>query len=556
MANANDGRRIDAAMVSNFDSTQQLQEWKAVFEKLHDLDERPLANEISTRIKSDGYSYLWHKQKSRGACETLLGEIPELAAHMSGVLRTAYLYCPKLLLTAAELFDGIFFLALGPKTVLSMLGQTHTDAPTIIVSGRQSSLEECLVHFTVSTIENVRLQQHVSAAGKSDRIPQQNPNCNDVDPDMLTLRPLRYSILNRELSADYVLCGDTDHYHQFTERMRHATQMHEPRARIIAEAFENLLPCENSDHTNYLFLGERWQEWIDAEREGLVKYEDQTRRKVSNGSGHGLFDATFAVIAKTNVHVVQEWLDSEHPDDNNQKMEFLHVLHQISSDTSRSRAFQIITRMQYCSQGFKGDNAFCLTRQSLINWYQFVYQNSMATYLGAYLIGIDIPENSYQQIVVRTSGSAKQKETAEYVQSSLSFSGEVTARLGEMPYAQFSEFCYRSRDAVKRWRKCKPTDSLTKQRKCAHDISYCIQQESEQRDRTDERMAVVQSLVIAVALALISVLLDNFVFTHGFPVVGIVLVAWIIAIAPNVIDACSWWLSDRTSSKSIVFQNS
>lgn len=297
MDSTNDSRRIDVAMVSNFDSTQQLQEWEAVFDNLHNLSERPLANEIITRIKSDGYSHLWHKQSSRGVCETLLGEIPEFTAHMSGVLRTTYLYCPKLLLTAAELFDGIFFLAFGPKAVLGMLGQTHTDAPAIIISGLQPSLEECLVDFTVNTIENVRLQQRLSIAGQSDHMTRQNPSCNDIDPNMLTLRPLRYSMLNRELSTDYVLCGDAEHYRQFTERMRHATQMHESRARIIAEALENLLPCENSDHTNYLFLGERWQEWIDAEREGLVKYEDQTRRKVSNGSGHGLFDATFAVIA-------------------------------------------------------------------------------------------------------------------------------------------------------------------------------------------------------------------------------------------------------------------
>lgn len=51
---------------------------------------------------------MWARDEHRCPCERLLNDHVEFATHFAGIIRTAYLYCPKILLTDAELLDGIF----------------------------------------------------------------------------------------------------------------------------------------------------------------------------------------------------------------------------------------------------------------------------------------------------------------------------------------------------------------------------------------------------------------------------------------------------------------
>lgn len=67
------------------------------------------------------------------------------------------------MLSDAEVCDGLFFLALGPNTVNSLLGKSYKDGPSIIISGRCDSFEECLFNFTLSTVGAVQAKAQKAA---------------------------------------------------------------------------------------------------------------------------------------------------------------------------------------------------------------------------------------------------------------------------------------------------------------------------------------------------------------------------------------------------------
>lgn len=68
----------------------------------------------------------------------------------AGVLRTADLLSETIVLTDAQLLDGIFFQSLGVERVLDLLGRSDVQDPPITVIGRGVSLEESLRAIAVS----------------------------------------------------------------------------------------------------------------------------------------------------------------------------------------------------------------------------------------------------------------------------------------------------------------------------------------------------------------------------------------------------------------------
>lgn len=250
----------------------------------------------------------------------MLNDHPEFATTFAGIIRTAYLYCPKIMLTDAQLFDGVFFLALGPRAVNGIVGRSYKDGPAIVISGRKETLEECLLYFAVRTIGEVRpatadsqnreLRQNrgtetdngracakcscadCSCAGNS----RTGRHCERRDKQY-TLRPLEYSAVGGvNLTAEDVLALDVCEYREFTRELQRARGSRseaccsgdehghdaDGAAAVIARMMARVLKhkrepgWEDADIENQCrFLGERWQEWIDAEREGLVIYENQ-----------------------------------------------------------------------------------------------------------------------------------------------------------------------------------------------------------------------------------------------------------------------------------------
>lgn len=104
-------------MITNFDSTEQSQEWNDL------VKQYPAYPSIRN---------LWCRTDTYRPCERLLNDYTDIATHFAGIVRTAYMYCPKIMLTEAQLLDGLFFLALGPTAVNGVLGKSYKD-------GRRSS---------------------------------------------------------------------------------------------------------------------------------------------------------------------------------------------------------------------------------------------------------------------------------------------------------------------------------------------------------------------------------------------------------------------------------
>lgn len=324
------GTTAYATMITNFDSTEQRTLWESTWRKAGE----------GRNCEDLRWNRLWFRNRNTRVDERMLNDHPEFATTFAGIIRTAYLYCPKIMLTDAQLFDGVFFLALGPRAVNGIVGRSYKDGPAIVVSGRCETLEECLFDFTVKTIgevrpaiadsQNTRHRQNRGAKADDGR---SRADCTCADctctdcmcadhsctgclcaecGKQYTLRPLEYSAVGGvNLTADDVLALDAREYRKFTCELQRARGcrsgeyggeecdgeeccseecgsrgQHEHDMGGVASAIARMMArvlkhkrepgWEDADIENQCrFLGERWQEWIDAEREGLVLYENQ-----------------------------------------------------------------------------------------------------------------------------------------------------------------------------------------------------------------------------------------------------------------------------------------
>ncbi|WEV74291.1 hypothetical protein OZX74_01665 [Bifidobacterium sp. ESL0798] len=133
-------------MVANFDSMEQLKQWMRIAEDLKISANGVPKAKKSSRAPSlaDG---LWVQSDVKNNCESLLNTYPQFASCFAGIIRTAYLYAPKIVVTVADLFDGVFFVALGPKAVNGILGTSYKDGAKLVVSGWEDTLEKNLISF-------------------------------------------------------------------------------------------------------------------------------------------------------------------------------------------------------------------------------------------------------------------------------------------------------------------------------------------------------------------------------------------------------------------------
>ncbi|GAA0640606.1 hypothetical protein [Bifidobacterium pullorum] len=540
--------RTSAAKITNFDSTMQLGEWERIAAAV-DADTAGIPGEVPCPSASD----LWFKNGLERRCERLLNDHVQFATHFAGVIRTAYLYCPRILLTDAELFDGIFFLALGPATVNGILGKSYKDGPSIIVSGRQPTLEQCLVAFTVSTI--VTVQEKVQTA---------NPNADSQDlpcagrPDQYTIRPLEYSALDRTVTEQEALSLPASFYTTFTNRLAEAEANGTGKAAVIAEAFAHLFPDDGDTRTadRFRFLGQRWQEWIDAERQGLILYENQNSPEFAARVHSPGFDHYFAANAERcrtlllNQYRLPNDLAQAHGI-TNQEHTFVATLNAIAAVSRRSDAFRIIAGADL-PDGHAEDpaqppddrhEARLLTKRMLRDWYQFVYQQTMANHLGTRLIAVAASGNSFAQMVGRDDR-----------RNVLMLDGSITDQLGQMPFVRFAQFCYESRNAISQWREC-GTDAISNRKRGirTRDIAYAVEQAAQERSLQHDAMNLLWGLIFTLALALLSAVSDNVWLNGNAPIALIVFVAWAIAVAPNIVDVCQWMWGVRSASKTVVY---
>ncbi|NEG90198.1 hypothetical protein [Bifidobacterium aerophilum] len=510
-----------ATMITNFDSTEQRDEWDRI------------AQGFAGCPTPDA---LWRKDAGHRTCERLLNDHTEFATRFAGIIRTAYLYCPRIMLTDAQLFDGMFFLALGPAAVNGILGKSYKDGPSIIVSGRAPSLEECLVQFTTATVGSVR-----QAALKADpAIRPDSVRCAGGD-DELTLRPLEYSAFGTTVTRSQALGFDAEFYRRFTERMASAGTgdlgesggSGETKAQVIASTFAAALHGEEDAGASCRFLAQRWQEWIDAERAGLVLYENQNDEEARKRAGSKGFMTHFGEYVERHARAMRDQCRGLRGPDVDC---FLRTLESISGMPKRSDAFMCIKRSKL------PERDHMLSRQMLRDWYQLVYQQTMARHLGAQLIAVDAERNSFAQIAGQASGSA-----------SMMLSGAITQMLGGMPFVRFATLCYECRGTIAAWRACTPDMSRRRQRVVTRNMAYSIEQASQETSLIDDAKGMAGGAAIAAILAFVSAMSDNVWLNGNAPIWMIVVAAWFIGIVPDLLDLGKWVWGVRSSSKTVVY---
>lgn len=614
-------------MVKNFDSFEQLKEWGAVIvteqRKLnHDLQNADETQKVAIRktntdlIRLAGQpGTLWtgKDDASQGGttnrnADDLLNEFPCFITHFAGVLRTAFLYRPKVLLTTADVFGGIFFLALGPQAVLGLLGQSYKDPPALVISGMAPTMDEAFQNFAIRRVGAVKESAKKTKIQLSDTA----QHCKASDTQF-TLNPMEYCMLaglnkTAVMTEDKALSQNHTFYHRLNACLKasQAPRKHNastPITSVIAQALWDVfhrhdphllddcngqVASSNPWVGGYGLLARRWQEWIDAVHNGLVSYENQNDNSSSFCTSD--FKASFQLIRDDNHECLEKWFNrfcKEHPDKNKAIDRFGKTLTKLNEPlpkngnsnepdmSRRTKAFETIDEQYGKTEGKRrpfpdfinldstasantnnrqrmaDSQDMKLDRQTLIDWYQFVYISSMAQHLGCLMLAVGTKPSSYEQYA---SEKYNQSQNAgERRQQTLGFSGSITSDLGNMPYTRFANFLYDSRTAIRDWRNCGPNESPRKQRSCTRNISYCVNEESHEFSRAEQIKSTLQSFVVAIIFGLVSVVFDNVVFEGDIPLWGIVAAAWVVDIIPDLIDTVKWWFGLHSASESIVY---
>lgn len=119
-------------MVLDLDSVNQCTRWQAGWRPRAPQDEDP------RRV-----------ERVQPALDAVGRMAPDAISWLSGTLRVADLVSETILVTDAQLLDGIFFQALGVERVHEILGRSDLDPPTFTILGRAVSLEESLRRLVV-----------------------------------------------------------------------------------------------------------------------------------------------------------------------------------------------------------------------------------------------------------------------------------------------------------------------------------------------------------------------------------------------------------------------
>lgn len=558
-------------MITNFDSTEQGQEWNDLV--------RHCPTYPSIRN-------LWCRTDTYRPCERLLNDYTAIATHFAGIVRTAYMYCPKIMLTDAQLLDGLFFLALGPTEVNGVLGKSYKDGPAIIISGRQPTLEDCLVAFMTARIGDVQ-----EAARKADKSIQPADLACAGTAEQLTVRPLEYCVFGTTITRARALGSSSEFYTEFTNRLNLAQETGELKSTIIAETYAQLLYGDEAggDMDDWYgtaakdrcrFLGQRWQEWIDAEKQGLVLYENQNDSAVKKLTKSPGFVACFENNAHDCADVLSKQFHLPHVADtanaevsarnagrDDMTVTFTQTLQAIAAMPKRSDARMRINKADLpegksvlreteTDEAVDAKSASKLagkvgidkaekpemSRQLLRDWYQFVYQKTMAQHLGAYLVAVSAPNNSFARLAGDKSSG-----------SSLVLNGSITKQLGKMPFVLFAAFCYQSQPVIEAWRDCNADTSKRVQKINTRNVAYAVEQACQQKSLKDDGKDMLWGALIAGVLALVSALSDNVWLNGNAPIWLIVMAAWFIGIVPDLIDISKWLLGVRSSFKTVVY---
>ncbi|MBF9667981.1 hypothetical protein IHQ73_08165 [Bifidobacterium dentium] len=571
--NSNVARRPYATMVTNFDSTEQRQAWKHLLDKAQNAENKLAAEQQRPVTVLPRIADVWVKNQTLHACESLLNADTSFVTRFAGVIRTACLYCPQIMLTVPEICDGLFFLSFGPEKINALLGKSYKDGPSIIISGQQESFEECLFRFMLTTVHAVR----EDTAKKEVVLDESAKRCTAA-AEQYTIRPLEYCIFNRSVSHNESLSQPPEFYEKLTDRLGAWKNGKQRLSDVIAETFADFLHKPN-DH--FACLAQRWQEWIDAIAQGSVVYENQNAKEIRSraDSMRGPdfqgkdFDGIFKQHAEKNEVTLKEYFERECSSADSRKA--IEALHTIAGMVKRSDAFAYIDAefpedSQETKELVRAQESGKLLppfHTMLKDWYQFVYQRTLATHLGACLIAVSANPNSYEQIAGRYMADTLEEGSNAWDKAlitikrffgappttTLMLSGSITEILGGMPYHAFVCFCYQARTSISQWRECSPSTPARKQRLRTRNIAYLVQEASKESSLSEDAKSMGAKTLLAAVLAVLSIGSDQLWSNNTAPIWLVAVTAWFIAMVPEFLEFIDWLKGARSSSKTVVF---
>lgn len=554
---------------------------RVLIENLDSVMQRKLWDEtLHGRVDTSNPAMLWNNTPSSGSCTSIVHNNPKLVERFAGILRTSFLYCPQILLTDAELFDGIFFLALGPQAINEILGKSLADPPSLIFSGRGNTFEHCLRLFTLRRINEIK------------------PECKDT---RYTVRPLELSSMGLTITDDDAVSLNDSFYNELTSRVDAARQGACSIIDVVIWAYEqywsiqghtalNDVPVQSND--NFGFLAQRWKEWSDAIAAGRVGYENQENpdfykpilRKHPSADNvqpkeawSQDFESIFRGIAKNSVPIINSIITraSKNSAVSDQAENYQQAVKDIIGDNDRkkpiikrTKAFNLIDKA--CNK--RWDICTYNLRDILRDWYQFMYQRTLAFHLDATLIAVNTPENSYEQIVARTAipqsdhqthgGCHPVKSTTASTNNThrvgaLVLDERVTSVLGNMSASAFGLFCYQTRTVISKWRNCDASVSIRKLKARTKDMAYSVYEADKEQDRRQEGLTIWKSFVFAAVLSIIAAMCDNVWFGNfrSNQIWIVVLVSWFVSMIPNFIEIINWERGVHKGVKTVIYMD-
>lgn len=458
--------------VSNFDSINQASRWRNIIDEAGFLD-----------------IDLW--RKSDNPLLNLLKQAPLLRNEFAGVLRTAWLYDSRLCLTHAELFDGVFFTAFGPRQVLDFLGTTATDTPPLLILGPEASLQESLVKFHIDKNMCIGGKHHSLFDSGSFTESHQNLvhnqarlNTTDTTPEQLT----------HMIESAYAFPEDS-----------------------------------------LWLVGQRWSEWLDAEQQGLIEY-----RKFGDHKDLGSFEEQLEKSALPYKDVFQKWTSISDAS-----------YREIVTTAIRSEAVDsVIPHLQEVTAASVTEETSASLIQKCISFYAFVYQLALANQHGTDWITVKETGNLFSQFLASQSTGRRSSRIDDHHNLS-KLGGEATEILGKMPTPVFLATCYKAEDAITRWRK-RSGSSRRELASSTKDINFALQQASEPYDRQSGLRQLKFGAILTVLLAVASVWLDNVndIGINGFLLVPVL--SFIITVLPDAIEMIKQWWSYSKSVKTVM----
>ena len=502
-------------LVSNFDSVEQRMLWDSIVDRLG----------LPYNAKTP-----WHSIDGGDHCRQLLNTHPAIAEQFTGIIRTAYLYCNKIVITPAQLFDGVFFLALGPDFISEILARSHRDGPAIFVSGAEKDLTTCLESFYLTTIDN---------------IVEKNDLGKDVvsDPHELAYRTIdskRFSALAQEIEAKDAIAYGIQRRDDLAQELDQVHRGQKPIAEVIRQALEQI---GSSDNQTFSFdlISSRWNEWIEAEREGKITYIQQR--------GGSFTSVDIAEQARKYRYLIDDLIEKRNASKPLCPAERLCIeaLDGLSTCAYRSVALHIIQdlRDKIAKSDCPSDKTATITPDILWEWYQVVYNNTMATHIGANLISVTERKDGLVSSSKQTGGDTP----------ILMLSGTIPELLGEMPSPIFSRLRYEHRKLLSSWRDCDLSTPMKRRTAITKGVAYAIYQISEQGGLAEDRSSLLARCGATLILAVAATLVDMSPSMESMPTGILFLIVLALQIAPDVIELAQWEMSTDSTCKTVVYLN-